>query len=313
MGGSSILMPHRLGEFVCALSVVTRKAAESNEAFTLIVHHNLVPLCSLLTNLPYFPYRRGSTKELVDSLRGIKGFNFDKIYVLTNSLSTAWFASQTGIPVRQGISSSLLNPFFTRKISPDKEKNHFTKKYAEILEIPHIGPELWPGMPVAPDLEYKNFIAICPGPGQVPTKQWKGFRELIKLMPGYEFVILGDEHDIENANKIASHFPHRVKNYAGKTTLNKAASILSAASVVISTHCGLMHLAGFLGVPVVGIFGSTSQIVHSPLGAAVRCAVTSASCKECEKTECRRKDYICMDTISVEEVISLAGEIIRHC
>ncbi|MCX7726756.1 MAG: hypothetical protein N2053_07890, partial [Chitinispirillaceae bacterium] len=163
MSSSAVLMPHRLGEFVCALSVITRKAAECNENLILIVPHNLVPLCTLLTNLPYFPYRRDKIKDFLDSIRGIKGFNFDKIYVLTNSLSTAWFAYQTGIPVRQGISNSLLTPFFTRKITISKEKTHFTKKYADVLEISHIGPELWSGMPVTPRPEYKNFIAICPG------------------------------------------------------------------------------------------------------------------------------------------------------
>ncbi len=156
------------------------------------------------------------------------------------------------------------------------------------------------------------MIALCPGTSYGAVREWQGFREIIKLLPRHEFVILGDEKDRTTANTIASHFPHRVRNLAGRTTIEKAASIIAAASVVIANHCGLMHLAGYLGVPVVGIFGSTSAVRHRPLGMSVRCAVSDVACTPCNKNSCFRKDYICLKSITPEKVISLAAEIARQ-
>ena len=193
-----------------------------------------------------------------------------------------------------------------------KESGHLTALYAAILECEHIEPEFWPGISIPPAAEYKNLVALCPGSNHGAVRQWQGFREIIKLLPSYDFVILGDEYDKAIAKGIASHFPHRVRNRVGQTTIETAAAIIAAASVVIANHCGLMHLAGFLGTPVVGIFGSTSEVRDQPLGMAVRCAVSDGSCAPCNKSTCSRKDFICLKSITPEQVIALAGEIVRQ-
>ncbi|MBN1306723.1 MAG: glycosyltransferase family 9 protein [Chitinispirillaceae bacterium] len=312
MKNLAILMPQRIGDFVLALSVIARKVASNDESITLIVPQHLIPLCTLLSNLPYFPYRRGSRAELLESIAGVKRQDFDVLYLLTQSLSTAWFGLRTGIPVRRGMSGRLVNPFLTEAIVPSREAtgDHITKEYASILEVEDAPPEAWPGVTIPPAPDCGTPVVLCPGPGMIPARQWQGFREIIKLLPSYDFVILGDRHDAAVAKYIASHFPHRVRNCAGRTSIETAAAIIAAASVVIADHCGLMHLAGFIGTPVVGIFGSTSELRDRPLGAAVRCATADGSCAPCNKSTCSRRDYICLKSITPEQVIALAGEIV---
>lgn len=314
MSNIAILMPQWIGEFVCALSVIQRKTAESEDTFTLIVPQHLIPLCILLTSLPYFPYRRGSRGELLDSIAGARRQRFDKLYVLNHSLASAWFGMRSGIPVRRGVSSAFLNPFFTETVTVSGEgsEQHFTFDYAAILEVEDVSPDEWPGITVPSDPEYIGKVVLCPGARNGNARQWSGYRELIKLLPSYDFVLLGDDADREIANSVASHFPHRVINMAGKTTIKAAVSILSAGSVVISNHNGLMHLAGFVGTPVVGIFGPTSAIRHRPLGEMARCATAQAPCIGCNKGTCSRKDHVCLSMVSPGQVLELAGSIVRQ-
>ena len=307
-------MPQWIGEFVCALSVISRKTAASDDHITLIVPQHLIPLCTLLTTLPYFPYRRATRGELLDSIAGVKRQRFDKLYILNHSLPTAWFGMRTGVPVRRGVSGALLSPFLTETVTASKEgsERHITSDYAAILEVEDVSPDAWPGVPVTPAPEHSGKVVLCPGSRNGPSRQWPGYRELVKLLPSYEFVILGDEGDLEVAKSVASHLPHRVHNLAGKTTIETAASVLSSGSVVIANHTGLMHLAGYIGVPVVGIFGPTSAVRHRPLGEAARCATAQAPCVGCNKGTCSRKDMICLSEISPGQVLELAGSVVRQ-
>jgi len=310
MKSVAILMPQRIGEFVLALSVASRIDSEGNEKITLIVPQHLIPLCTLLSTLPYFPYRRSNRGELLDSIAGVKRQNFDELCVLTNSLSTAWFALRTGIPERRGPGGGITNPFFTKTFE-QKESVHLTEQYAQILGCDHVPPQLWPGISIDPAEPAEQSVVLCPGSSGGAAKQWSGYREIVKLLPSYRFTLLGDLGDVGAAKSITRHFPHRVRNLVGKTSIESAAAQLAGASVVIANHNGLMHLAGFLGTPVVGIFGSTSAQRHRPLGNGVRCADGASVCAPCNAKSCSRRDRACLLAITAQRVIELAGEIVR--
>lgn len=57
-----------------------------------------------------------------------------------------------------------------------------------------------------------------------------------------------------------------VVNLAGRTTLAQAAAVLRGARAVITTDCGLMHLAGAVGAPTVALFGPTNPHRLCPPG-----------------------------------------------
>jgi heptosyltransferase-2 len=314
MKNVAVFMPSWIEEFVLALSVVSRKAKVSDEELTLIVPQHLIPLCTLLTPLPYFPYRRTGRGEILETIDGIKRQGFDKLYLLSNSFSAAWFGVRTGIPVRRGMQGDLLSSLLTQTVASKDVAGamHITREYSEVLEVPFDEPQTWSGVTIRKTAEFNNIVALCPGPGHRAAGGWQGFREIVKLLPSYDFVVLGSENDAAVAKSVASHLPHRVHDRAGKTTMEAAAAIIANASVVIANHCGLMHLAGFLGTPVVGIFGSTSAVRYRPLGAMVRCAVADASCVNCGRKTCERKDNRCFQSILPEQVLALAGEIVRQ-
>lgn len=319
MKKSAILMPPFIGDFVLALSVVERKAAaaEGEQEITLLVPQHLIPLCTLLTALPYFPYRRSNRSEIMETIAGVKHLGFDSIYLLTSSFSAAWFAMRTGVAEKHALPGKkhLLRSIIGTRIDSKQSgiTEHVTKEYADVLGISHQTPELWEGVKIRAPSEFSgNIVALCPGVGHDVSGRWQGFREIVKLLPSYEFVVLGSEGDKETAKNVASHLPHRVHNLAGKTSIEAAAAVLAGASVVVANHCGLMQLAGFLGAPVVGVFGATSPDRFRPLGQSVRCAVPESRCVNCNGRFCHFDNKRCLTSISPAQVIELAGEIVRQ-
>lgn len=56
-------------------------------------------------------------------------------------------------------------------------------------------------------------------------------------------------------------------NLAGRTTLLQAAAVLRGARTVVTTDCGLMHLAGAVRAPTLALFGPTHPARKCPPGA----------------------------------------------
>ena len=309
----AVLMPNWLSEFVLALSVVTRYARDADHEITLIVPEKFMSLCRLLSALPVIPYSRKNSLHFLDSAAIVKESAFDKLYLLPHSFSSAWFGYKTGVPCCRGVSAEQRNQFLTENVSPEiiSKENHLTNEYSIVLETEYIEPSSWPGVAIDKHDHYFGSVVICPGSGEV-TRRWTGFEELVKLWPDQHFVLLGDDNDIEAAKNIGRRLPHRVENLTGKTSLDEAAAIISGASVVLSNDSGLMQIAGYIGTPVVGIFGGSSPLWRRPLGDAVRTITSSESlCQFCYKRECAKKNFQCMSTIMPENVISTAMEIMR--
>jgi heptosyltransferase II len=310
----AVLMPNWLSEFILALSVVARKANDSDHEITLIVPERLIPLCRLLSAIPILPYNRKNSLHFLDSAAIVKEADFDKLYLLPHSFSSAWFGFKTGVPCCRGIGAEQRNHFLTENISSDiiSKEDHLTNEYSIVLETQYVDPSSWTGITIDNRSHYVGSVVLCPGSGEL-TRRWNGFDELVKLWPDQHFILLGDDNDIETSKNVGRRLPHRVVNLTGKTSLVEAASIISAASVVIANDSGLMQLAGYVGTPVVGIFGGSSPQWRRPLGEAVRVVTSSDSpCMFCFKKECAKKNYKCMSTIFPEHVISAAMEIMRQ-
>ena len=305
----AVLMPNWIGDFVMALSVVIRKASEENWACTLLVPEHLVSLSQQLCSLPVIAYRRKGKKASLECIKGIRDAGFDKLYILPHSFSSALFGFRTGVPVRRGVNAEFRRVFLTSAVADMYacRAEHLTKEYSDVLETRFLSPEQWCGNKM--HYPCNGAIVLCPGAAYGPAKRWGGFEELIRFFPERDIFILGDKRDAEDTEHI--HSDQRIHNLAGKTTLQEAVSILASAAVVISNDSGLMHIAGFSGVPVVGIYGSTTPNWTRPLGSSVRIASSGYGCSPCFERTCRKKDYGCLTDITPATVCKLALEIAR--
>lgn len=312
MSNIAIHMPNWIGDFVLALSVVTRKAGESGDVITLIVPEHLCGLCRTLSTFPIIEYKRKKRTEIIESADIIKQNSFVKLYILPHSFSSAWFGFRTGIYSRRGVSAEQRGAFLTETVPSDcvAKTDHQTREYSEVLETKYEAPSSWPGLSLDIHQEYAGSVVLCPGSAD-SSRRWTGYDQLIKLWPEQRFILLGDARDKEFAREVGRRLPHRVINLTGETSLEETVQILAGASVVISNDSGLMHIAGFIGAPVVGIFGATSPEKRRPLGPNVKVHIPEVTCSPCYQRGCYMDNYLCMATITPEQVQRSAKEIMR--
>jgi heptosyltransferase-2 len=306
-------MPNWIGDCALALSVVHRKTTMQHTDITLLVPQPLVQLCGVLAGYPIIPYKRNGLGQYMATLKQVRSRHFDAVYVLPHSFSSALFAGMTGIKKRRGIARELRQFFFTRSLprSVRTHKRHITYEYALVLETDFVPPEYWQGVEIDKSNEHAGAIVFCPGSMYGPAKRWNGYKKLIELLPGKMIVVLGDARDSEAAEELESASPDRVINVTGKTTIVEACRILAAAKAVVANDSGLMHLAGYLGTPVVGVFGSTSPTWTRPLGTKVGIAYVKSDCSPCFDRTCRFRHYNCLNLVTPEQVAQLVHQLLQ--
>ena len=148
-------------------------------------------------------------------------------------------------------------------------------------------------------------IGVCPGAEYGPAKRWPAERfaaamgEFQAKRPA-EWILFGVAGDAPAGEAITSACPFEVTNRIGQTTLDQLMDELSDCDALLTNDTGTMHLAAFLGVPTVAIFGSTEPALTSPLGDFHQILRHKVDCSPCFLRECPI-DFRCMTRIEPTE------------
>jgi ADP-heptose:LPS heptosyltransferase len=102
-----------------------------------------------------------------------------------------------------------------------------------------------------------DFVAIAIG-AQHETKKLpvNKLEELIKKI-NRKILIIGGKDDESTGNKLEMLDPPRIKNFAGKLSLNQSAWLVSKARIVITHDTGMMHIAAAFRKRIVSVWGNT--------------------------------------------------------
>jgi heptosyltransferase-2 len=138
----------------------------------------------------------------------------------------------------------------------------------------------------------RAFVTLAPGAIYGPTKRWpqEHFVELadrLRQTRGWTSVIVGGSHPQEQ--ELADGIAGRCGGVstAGATDLPTLAALLSESAAFVGNDSGAMHLAAAVGIPCVGIFGSTSPMWTGPRGAAATsCGPHPVDCAPCFRRSC---------------------------
>lgn len=88
---------------------------------------------------------------------------------------------------------------------------------------------------------------------------------------------------------------------AGRLTPIGAAALIKASDIYVGVDSGPMHIAAFVGTPVVALFGPTDPAKVGPYGPGnVVVRVDGLSCLGCRKSVC--SDRRCLDEISADRM-----------
>lgn len=90
-------------------------------------------------------------------------------------------------------------------------------------------------------------------------------------------------------------------------TLTQLGEIFRRSDLYIGSDTGPMHIASFVDVPVVAIYGPTDPVVNEPLGRHVKVR-KDVGCNPCRKRNC--KELSCLEAITVNDVFAGAKELL---
>ncbi len=287
MNKSAVIMPKWIGDYVMSLAAVEQFRNESNIECAVITAPYLVDLARKLTTMEVIPYKTD------EGLARCKSGEFSDLYILPHSISTALWGFSTGIKNRIGYRNEGRSPLLTeRKKRPNSSRKlHITMEYTNLLGIDNLDVENVPGANF--NAKPSNAIILCPGAKYGPAKQWPHYSHLIGSLPNETFIILGGPDESNYAEMLIKENPMvSVTNQCGKGTLVDAAQHLAEAKVVVSNDSGLMHLAAYVGVRVIGLFGSSTPTWTCPVGSKSTAIWKQEKCSPCFKRECPYGHYL---------------------
>ena len=127
----------------------------------------------------------------------------------------------------------------------------------------------------------------------------------------YPIILLGGKKEFDEGEKVLSQSKGNVLNYAGKINLNKSASLVRDAKVVLSNDTGLMHIAAAFHKKILSFWGNTvadfGMTPYQPHPVSKRMEVENLKCRPCSKlgyNKCPKKHFKCMNDINTNEVVT---------
>lgn len=249
---------------------------------------------------------------------------FDMALLLPNSVRSALEAYLAGIPRRVGYRGKsrkwLLSEFMQGKADagPPRHQMHHYLDLAEFagatvdasLRDPHNALEGKPKIQQAANAGGASNgikIGVCPGAEYGPAKRWlpERFAEVVKEVSKRrecEWLLFGTQRDGDVGEKITGLLEGGYTNLIGKTTMAELISSLSGCRLLLTNDTGTMHLAAYLGVPTVSLFGSTEPALTGPLGTGHRVLRHHVECSPCFLRKCPL-DFRCMKAIETGEAV----------
>ena len=254
-----------------------------------------------------------SVFAVAKKLRG----RFDVAVLFPNSLRAALEAWLAGIPRRVGFRGHS-RAFFLNQIIPEpkqkpRQPEHHVDRYWRIaVRCGAVASDAQ--LPVWTRGEGRVRFGICPGAEFGSAKRWpvERYREVVSAVNARldcEWIVVGTAADSTLAAELTSGFAN-VSDLTGKTTLDELMQTLRGLRALVTNDTGTMHLADFLGVPLVAVFGSTEPALTGPRGLRSRVIRQQVECSPCFLRECPI-DFRCMREVTteavVEELLSVAS------
>ncbi len=152
-----------------------------------------------------------------------------------------------------------------------------------------------------------NLIIIAPGAWN-PLQRWdrQSYFQLIRqlLAAGYKIILVGDKADQLTCNYLAQADEQKIINLCAKTNLIQLAVLLRTAHLVVTNQSAVMHLASYLNIPLIAIFGPNDEERYGPWSEKSKVVKKDIFCRPCAKARCRYGHKQCLTMIKPQEVFN---------
>ncbi len=202
---------------------------------------------------------------------------------------------------------------------------HLVDDFAQTLQVTPVSrqPRLYVstglsralGEKLAPFRRQTKFLfGIHVGPSW-PVREWSpaGWTGLVsRLRQNFDCTVfqLGSDVDTARGPVRAPRIPG-TEDWVGKLSLEQTAAALAQLDLFIGIDSGLLHAAGAVGTPVVGLFGAINPRLRLPPGTPAISATSEVACLACHhrppqihwQTSCEH-NIRCMRELSAEKVFA---------
>jgi heptosyltransferase-2 len=256
---------------------------------------------------------------------------FNIAVLLQNALEAAWLAWRAGIPERIGYARDARGPLLTKAIRVPREgeiPKHESHYYLELLHragwigtssaIPPVRLLVSDAARTSAESALRSAgaredawrCAIAPGASYGAAKCWPPERFALladRLISecGADVIFFGTAGEKEIAARIRSNMKSRAISLVGETSMRDLAALLASCAVFIGNDSGALHVAAAVGLPVIGIFGSTDPEGTAPVTEQFTLIREAVSCSPCFLRRCP-VDHRCMTRIPAESVFTAA-------
>lgn len=161
-----------------------------------------------------------------------------------------------------------------------------------------------------PETFQNGFVAFVIA-GTYYTKRLPGDKvsEICNML-SYPVILLGGKTEFDEGEKILSKSKGNVLNFAGKISLNKSASLVRDARVVLTNDTGLMHISAAFKKKILSFWGNTvpefGMAPYQSDPASKIMEVKELKCRPCSKLgkqKCPKKHFKCMHDLDVNKVV----------
>lgn len=293
--------------------------------------------------IPYrVPRGRASLRDQLRIVSEIRKRQFDLAMLFPNSFASALWVTLAGVPRRVGYAADgrsllLTDPVYrtTRMMRRHQSQDWLALvrqtasitdgEVSDALEQP-LREQLLIDRPLEVAVQHRELmrawldkrrtrpdvplIAIAPAAAYGPAKEWPPgyYAKLIDLIGegyGAESLLIGGPNERGRCTAIAAKVRSPVIVAAGETSIGELIALISLCAGFAGNDSGAMHLAAALGIPTVGIFGSTNPERTGPRGAKIAVIYHRIECSPCLARTCRYGHYNCLRGITAAEVAEM--------
>jgi heptosyltransferase-2 len=152
-----------------------------------------------------------------------------------------------------------------------------------------------------------KIIAVAAG-GRSHIKRWQkeSFFDLINRISEefkVKIILVGDRDDKPLNEFFIQNCGFPLLDLSAKTSIGQLACLLKRAQLVITNDSANLHLASYLNVPTVAIFGPTDELKYGPWSDYSAVAKKEIFCRPCRKAQCGFGNLECMRLIKTEDVL----------
>lgn len=257
--------------------------------------------------------------------RQLASNNYQRAYILPNSLKSALIPCLAGIPERIGFTGEARYGLLNRRHTLDKAGlPQMVERFAQLAEPPGTPlprPIPQPRLSSSPEQQAETFAQLgiapaervavfCPGAEFGPAKRWPAthFSRLADelIQRGYSVWLLGSPKDKAIGDEIVRLSTATTAvpiNFCGRTSLAQAIDLIAGSDFVVCNDSGLMHVAAALNRPLIAVYGSSSPGFTPPLSKRAQIISLKLECSPCFKRECPLGHLNCLNRLEPHIVL----------